>query len=464
MTTIKKQIPNSKDIIDVEIIVRCFNEEDWIFDCIKAIEKQDCWPTMVTIADNNSTDSTTHRAAWLKESTSMPIKVETYKNSEEGYRPGKILNHFCLKSKSEYVICLSAHCIPANNMWLRNLFEYINTDKNIAAVYGKQIPTSKSDPRDSRDLYWTFGHEDKISIKDPFFHNANSIIRKEVIEKNPFREDIKNIEDRVWAKEIIEKQNMKIGYCSRAIVFHEHGIHQSGAKKRAEQIVEITEKYVENKPILETSGNMVCIIPIKLEDKLISDKERNWIKVSAQTAKECGFTKEQIICSITNCSVNREKVEKILPEVTILIRKEEENDSGQDPDMRDILLRILDQCLEVGMIFRDMLVLEPKYCNRSTESIERLIRTYNKSNYMIALFDAPLNFHVWHKYRSNLIRIDSFENTKSKQELLRFSPRGLGMIIRISKLRQTDWLDSEIEFCNLTNLLEALPADKLHNG
>ena len=74
----------------------------------------------------------------------MPIKVETIKIQRKG-TTRKILNHFCLKSGSEYVICLSA-LHTSKYMWLRNLFEYINTDKNIAAVYGKQIPTSKSDP------------------------------------------------------------------------------------------------------------------------------------------------------------------------------------------------------------------------------------------------------------------------------------------------------------------------------
>ena len=122
-----------------------------------------------------------------------------------------------------------------------------------------------------------------------------------------------------------------------------------------------------------------------------------------------------------------------------------------------ILLCISQRCLEIGLIFRDMLVLEPKYSNRSINSVLNLLKVYNKSSCLIALFDVPLNFHVWHKHRSNLIRIDSYENTRSEQEIIKFSPRGLGMVVRLSKLRQTDWLDNEIEFCTLTNLLN-LPA------
>ena len=104
----KKQSIQSKQILDVEIIVRCYNEEDWIYDCIKAIEYQNYLPSLVTIVDNESTDSTALRAEWLAKNSSLTVQVERYTNSSEGYRPGKILNHFCLKSK--FIYTPSASC------------------------------------------------------------------------------------------------------------------------------------------------------------------------------------------------------------------------------------------------------------------------------------------------------------------------------------------------------------------
>ena len=69
---------------------------------------------------------------------------------------------------------ISGHCIPKHNQWLNNLYKNFKL-KNIAGVYGKQEPLDTSDPNDIRDLNIFCI---KIQIKDPFFHNANSMIDK----------------------------------------------------------------------------------------------------------------------------------------------------------------------------------------------------------------------------------------------------------------------------------------------
>ena len=55
--------------------------------------------------------------------------------------------------------------------------------KNIAGCYGKQEPLDISNPNDVRDLYYLFGKDRKVQSKDPFFHNANSIIKKKTTGK-----------------------------------------------------------------------------------------------------------------------------------------------------------------------------------------------------------------------------------------------------------------------------------------
>ena len=60
--------------------------------------------------------------------------------------------------------------------------------KNIAGVYGRQLPLHSTSSDDARDLLVTFGNEDKIQKKDPFFHNANSIIKKDIWNKINFDE------------------------------------------------------------------------------------------------------------------------------------------------------------------------------------------------------------------------------------------------------------------------------------
>ena len=51
---------------------------------------------------------------------------------------------------------------------------------------------------------------------DPFFHNANSIIKSEWLKPDLFNEDLSNIEDREWAAKIITKG--KIFYSARSSI------------------------------------------------------------------------------------------------------------------------------------------------------------------------------------------------------------------------------------------------------
>ena len=45
-----------------------------------------------------------------------------------------------------------------------------------------------------------FSLDRKVQLKDSFFHNANSIIKKSCWDLVPFDSEITNIEDRIWAK------------------------------------------------------------------------------------------------------------------------------------------------------------------------------------------------------------------------------------------------------------------------
>ena len=104
-------------------------------------------------------------------------------------------------SKGQYIVILSAHCLPINNNWLSDLFEEINSDPKLAGVYGKQVPMDFSSDEDKRDLLIVFGEDERIQIKDSFFHNANSIIKRNVWEEINFDEEVENIEDNLGRKD-----------------------------------------------------------------------------------------------------------------------------------------------------------------------------------------------------------------------------------------------------------------------
>ncbi|UPT74545.1 MAG: glycosyltransferase [Elusimicrobiota bacterium] len=213
----------------ISIIVRTKNEERWIGRCLRMIYQQDFKDLEVVLVDNRSSD---HTVAVARK---YPVKVVEIGR----YLPGDALNAGIRASSGEFIACLSAHCIPQRTDWLSKL--HANMERaDVAGVYGRQLPMAYSTPHDKRDLLNTFGLDHRIQVKDTFFHNANSLIRRSVWDKIPFDAAATNIEDRIWGKAVIE-QGWKLAYEPAAAVYHYHGIHQDGDPERARNVVRILE-------------------------------------------------------------------------------------------------------------------------------------------------------------------------------------------------------------------------------
>ena len=199
----------------VSIIIRGKNEEDWLGLCLRSIREQTYTNHEIIYVDNESSDSSIDIANYYK-----VAKIKKIKN----FLPGEAINIGIKASKGIYIVIISAHCIPRDRNWLSALVQSIQPDK-IAGVYGRQLPLPSTSPDDARDLLITFGDESRIQKKDPFFHNANSIIKRSVWNQVNFDNSITNIEDRDWAKKILDL-GFHIKYDPRAGVYHYHGLHQ----------------------------------------------------------------------------------------------------------------------------------------------------------------------------------------------------------------------------------------------
>ena len=223
---------NSK-ATEVSIIVRTYNEERWIGHCLGAIFNQDFDNFEVILVDNNSTDYTVEVAKRYPVSTIVKI---------DKFFPGKALNDGIRASTGNYIVCISAHCIPKDKYWLQNLYNNFDGNEKLAGVYGRQLPLSYTSDADKRDLLIAFGQDKKVQHKDYFFHNANSMLPRVIWNKFPFDEKATNIEDRVWGKLVIEA-GYKIIYEPSASVYHYHGLHQHGnSSDRAKGIATILDK------------------------------------------------------------------------------------------------------------------------------------------------------------------------------------------------------------------------------
>lgn len=255
----------------ISIIIRTKNEERWITRCLEAIKKQTIQDHEIILVDNQSDDKTVDRAkAIYPELTLVTIKE---------FKPGLAINEGIRSSKGDYLVCLSAHCPPVHEKWLENLVNNLD-DEKVAGVYGRQIPVSFSRPNDKRDLLLTFGLDKRIQVKDSFFHNANSMFSRKVWEKFPFDEQVTNIEDRVWGREVIE-HGYKIVYEPDAEVYHYHGIHQNNNEERLSGVVRIMENMDitlkdRKSPLKPEELNIACFIPVK-ESQSLRKEETFWL-------------------------------------------------------------------------------------------------------------------------------------------------------------------------------------------
>ncbi len=235
----------------ISIIIRTKNEERWITFCLDMIGRQTYKNVEVILVDNQSTDNTVALAQ------KYPLNLVTI----DKYIPGKALNDGIRASKGEFIVCVSAHCIPRDEHWLATLLKNFE-DPQVAGVYGRQEPLGFSTPADQRDLVITFGLDKRIQKKDSFFHNANSMVRRSIWEQFPFDEQATNIEDRIWGKAVTQA-GYSLVYEPEASVFHHHGIHQ--ANKKPERVAGVARIIAEVEDHLELDRLPVSLDPSKLE-------------------------------------------------------------------------------------------------------------------------------------------------------------------------------------------------------
>ena len=359
----------------VSIIIRTKNEDFWIGKCLNEIFNQKYKNFEVILVDNNSKDKTIS----IVKKNFLKVKIINYKSKI--FLPGKALNLGIKKSKGSLVAMISGHCIPKNENWLNNLVQnFKNSD--VIACYGRQEPSDISEPNDVRDLTYLFGLDKKIQIKDPFFHNANSMIRKSTWKKNQFDETIKHIEDRLWAS-LVLKNGKKIIYEPNSSVIHFHGVGHHGNLKRVSTISKILKKSKsKNKRKL-----IVCIIPlnkpIKLNGKYLVEKIINDINKIKEISK--------IFISTTD-----KKLEKSIIGKKIIILQRDKDLQKKFLGLEYVLSKTYSRYIK-KLKPSHVMVAEEIYLNRPKNFFQSIINNFD-DNYesIVPIFKNNSN-NIWKK-------------------------------------------------------------------
>ncbi|MBN1849817.1 MAG: glycosyltransferase family 2 protein [Deltaproteobacteria bacterium] len=395
------------------IIIRALNEEKWISSCLSGVFRQDFTDFEVILVDNQSSDLTVEKAK------SFPIeKVITIAE----FLPGKALNLGINHSRGEYIICLSAHCIPVNSKWLGTLLKTIQTHDHVAGVYGRQEPMAFTDDVDKRDLINIFGLDRKIQVKDPFFHNANSIIKRDVWETTPFSETTTNIEDRLWAKEVLAK-GFQIIYEPEASVYHYHGINQGRNIQRARNVVRILEKIHPSfrGEYIHDDMKITAIIPVRGQVKRI--KGMSLLELTIESLRHSKYIKDIIVAA------DNEEHMNIARSLNARVIRRPNDLSYEYIEVIKVYQYVLEALKDEGKL-PDLIVLAQEvYPFRPKKFFDRMIKRLVNSDRDCVIAAKPIYKSIWRGDEDNLIRVDNgFIPSKYKEPLF-MALYGLGCIM-----------------------------------
>jgi len=423
------------------IIIRTKNEERWISSCLRAVFDQSYNNYEVIIVDNNSSDQT------LEKVKNFPIAQVV---SIDKYLPGASLNKGIEVSTGEYIVCLSGHCIPVNEFWLENLVKTLEDDTSYAGCYGRQEPMAFSTPADKRDLLLVFGLDKKIQNKDSFFHNANSIIKKELWLKSKFDPEITNIEDRIWGQEMINL-GYKLVYEPSASVYHYHGIHQDGNIERLNNVVKIIENMASvkvNPGTLDPERlNIIAIIPIKGTDEMIGNVSQ--MSFTLKAAQESNFINSVYV--ITDNEYTSSRAIQLGAKVPYIRSKSFSHDYvGIESVLRDAIERIE----KLGDYPDLVVILEETFPFREKGLIDEVIESTTLGGHDTVIASRRESGSLWQEVGSSKYkRLDSGEMPRKFKEKSYIGLKGLCCVTHPECIRNESIISNKVGLFKINNPL-----------
>jgi rhamnosyltransferase len=221
----------SKDAVRATVAIPTFNgigSIDAVLDMCLA--QSSPWPFEVLVIDSGSTDGTLDAVR-----RKQAVRLHQIPQSEFGH--GRTRNLAVSLARGEYIVFLTQDAVPASNFWMQELLRPFELSKDVACVFGKQVPRPDCCPTVKRDVinhFRAFGADPFITLQvnNPrvmsqmerdmltYFSDVNSAVRRRTIEEIPFR-DVPYAEDQALGRDVIEAGLVK-AYAPLGAVFHSH--------------------------------------------------------------------------------------------------------------------------------------------------------------------------------------------------------------------------------------------------
>lgn len=411
---------NSINLPKVSVLIRAYNESKWINMCLKKLNEQTIQPKEIIVLDNNSTDGT----AVITKKFYKRTKVYKYNHS---YSPGKMLNYGISKCNGEFILILSAHCIPCDNFLVENLIKSFSNNKKICAAYARQVSLNFSDDLTVRDLMLTYGSENKLQKTDPQFNNACSIIKKSEWKNNKFDNSITNLEDRYWASQKLKKGKF-IYYSADSKVFHYHGSHHNNTPER---LIKTKKTILFNKKSFGLhSDNLQIkqddIFPVYVHNKA---SKKKLIKNLSLIDKK--FKQKFLIFINDNIKINKNN------RYLVYKRKKEES-NNQDFYLSDVLNYYKEIILKCSKNKEYLLICSDDFNGISSSFLKKSIKKIN-DYFPDTIFAAKKTLDpIFLDDGDKTTRLNKLNKSRKKNKPLLIGKRNHGILIHSSNLFKID--------------------------
>jgi rhamnosyltransferase len=204
------------------VLIPAHNPGDRIRTVLAALAEQDVdFDFETLVVDSGSTDGS------LDIMRGFRASVTQIPPHEFGH--GSTRNLLATKARGKILLYLSQDAVPASRDWMRTLVATLN-DPLVAGAYARQLACVDADPAMQFFLSRMYGptfmrrrmpERRRPHLREVFFSNVSSAVRRSVWELVPFRADVAMSEDQYWAADVLGR-GYDVVYQPQARVYHSH--------------------------------------------------------------------------------------------------------------------------------------------------------------------------------------------------------------------------------------------------
>jgi len=208
--------------LDVSVVIPVLNAGRYIPSLLDAFRTQQPDPPLeIILADSSSTDDTCQLVSDSPDVRVIPVKMFTH---------GSARNLAAKQAKGDVIALLSQDALPRDCTWLARLIEPF-ADASVAATFSRQVPHETAKPMEKYFYFTHFPdgvpvrrvkHEHRdLGFQDVFFSNVSAAIRRDVLLRYPFDEEVIMSEDQQFARDVLEAGYATV-YQPESEVTHSH--------------------------------------------------------------------------------------------------------------------------------------------------------------------------------------------------------------------------------------------------